>query len=303
MWPTRRFPPVLWALSALLLVALAPARAQSEPIVATLAATPGFSIFSGLLESFPRLAAALNDTARNSTIFAPDDAALSGLTPGILLLNATQAGRLMLFKTVEYHVHVGSGINVSDLEEGTVLVVPTLAGFDPAAPESALNLTLARRPIATTPGASAVFVNDNAVITTPDIQASNGVIQSVSDLLNPYAAFGPFPPPPVVTVTVSSAPSTPTDTPTVPTAFTEPTFAISTPSTLPTVTFGPGPTSTGAAPSFTVAARLLKRGNVERRVYLPPSQVIETREEKREEGKVAKLVNGIVARWLRGARE
>lgn len=87
-----------------------------------------------------------------------------------------------MFKIVEYHVHVGSIINVTDLEPGTVLVVvgfgsragviqssqpltfglnpqPTLAGYVPGNASASLNLTLDK--VSLPSGGSVAYINND----------------------------------------------------------------------------------------------------------------------------------------------
>jgi hypothetical protein len=235
---------------------------------------------------------------------------------------------------------------------------PTLAGFSPGSgDDSFLNITLEMRELEG--GGAVAFINSGTVITQPDIPASNGFIQGmchacepqlacfnltlfmlgISNMLNPFEAFGPLPTAtlPISTITIGPEPTdsttsfapeptepltvtgtftftggsgpsvtetsfaTPTET--VTTAFTTtvfPTIETETSFATPTETVTSVPTTT-VTPTVTDegGSRLKRRMEVAKVVYLEPRGLEETKAEVKAEKKMG--WGGIVMKMIRNA--
>lgn len=154
--PFRFFLPLVAAL-ALGACATTPA---PTTIADTAAANPQLSTLNRLINE-----AGLADTLRGPgpyTVFAPTDDAFKAVPPATLEALAKDKNRL---KTVlSYHVVPGT-LTSSDVKNGPV---KTVQGGDVTLYKSGTFLTV-----------------EEAVVTTPDVRATNGVIQVVDKVLLP----------------------------------------------------------------------------------------------------------------------
>ena len=139
----------------------APAPAPSAKTIAeTAAANPQLSTLTKLLQD-----AGLTDTLQGAgpyTVFAPTDEAFKAVPAATLAALANDKARLKAVLT--YHVVPGS-LTSTELKNGPV---KTVQGSDMALYKSGTFLTA-----------------DEAVVTTPDVRATNGVIQIVDKVLMP----------------------------------------------------------------------------------------------------------------------
>jgi uncharacterized surface protein with fasciclin (FAS1) repeats len=142
-----------------------------------IAANPNYSIFNAALIR-TGIAASLNDTASNFTVFAPDDAAM-GLS-GISLAVVNGLPIASLTSIVQYHI-VGSKVP-STLFAGSFpnVRMPTTLALDPA---NAL-LRMSTFPSKLT---AFSYVN-NTPITVVDQVFNNGIIHNVASLLSPTSS-------------------------------------------------------------------------------------------------------------------
>ena len=131
-----------------------------KTIAATIAATPQLSTLSALVEE-----AGLSETLAGPgplTVFAPTDEAFKAVPPATLQALAKDKERLKAVLT--YHVVPGA-VMAADVKNG------------PVKSAQGSNLALAK---------SGTFVTvEDAVVTTPDMSASNGVIHIVDKVLLP----------------------------------------------------------------------------------------------------------------------
>jgi len=152
---------VLPLASALLLGACATPPAPTTIADAT-AANPQLTTLNKLINE-----AGLADTLRGPgpyTVFAPTDAAFKAVPPATLEALAKDKNRL---KTVlSYHVVAGT-LTSADVKNGPV---KTVQGGEVTLYKSGTFLTV-----------------EEAVVTTPDVRATNGVIQVVDKVLLPPA--------------------------------------------------------------------------------------------------------------------
>jgi uncharacterized surface protein with fasciclin (FAS1) repeats len=142
-----------------------------------IAANPNYSIFNAALLR-TGIAASLNDTASNFTVFAPDDAAmgLSGIS--LAVVNALPIATLT--SIIQYHV-VGSKVP-SALFAGSFpnVRMPTTLALDPSNP-------LLR--MSTFPSKLTAFSYVNGTpITVIDQVFNNGIIHNVATLLSPTSS-------------------------------------------------------------------------------------------------------------------
>ena len=131
-----------------------------KTIAETAAANPQLSMLTKLLQD-----AGLTDTLRGAgpyTVFAPTDEAFKAVPAATMAALAADKARLKAVLT--YHVVPGS-LTSSELKNGPV---KTVQGSDMALYKSGTFLTA-----------------DEAVVTTPDVRATNGVIQIVDKVLMP----------------------------------------------------------------------------------------------------------------------
>ena len=158
--PIKKFTPLVAAL-ALAACATSPARAPAPKTIAeTAAANPQLNTLTKLLQD-----AGLTDTLQGAgpyTVFAPTDEAFKAVPAATLAALAGDKARLKAVLT--YHVVPGS-LTSTGLKNGPV---KTLQGSDMALYKSGTFLTA-----------------DEAVVTTPDVRAINGVIQIVDKVLMP----------------------------------------------------------------------------------------------------------------------
>jgi uncharacterized surface protein with fasciclin (FAS1) repeats len=156
--PSRFFLPLA---AALVLGACATTPAPTT-LADTAAANPQLTTLNKLINE-----AGLADTLRGPgpyTVFAPTDDAFKAVPPATLEALAKDKNRL---KTVlSYHVVPGT-LTSSDVKNGPV---KTVQGGDVTLYKSGTFLTV-----------------EEAVVTTPDIRATNGVIQVVDKVLLPPA--------------------------------------------------------------------------------------------------------------------
>ena len=153
---TSRVAPILAAL-ALAACTTTPA---PKTISQTAASDPRLSTLSRLLDQAD-LTSTL-DGAGPFTVFAPTDEAFKAVPPATL--DALMKDKARLKTVLTYHVVPGA-LNSSDLKNGPIRTV------------QGANLALYK---------SGTFVTvEEAVVTTPDVRASNGVIQVVDKVLIP----------------------------------------------------------------------------------------------------------------------
>ena len=156
----KKFTPLVAAF-ALAACVTAPAPAPAPRTLAeTAAANPQLSTLTKLLQD-----AGLTDTLQGTgpyTVFAPTDEAFKAVPAATLAALAGDKARLKAVLT--YHVVPGS-LTSTELKNGPV---KTLQGSDMALYKSGTFLTA-----------------DEAVVTTPDVRATNGVIQIVDKVLMP----------------------------------------------------------------------------------------------------------------------
>ena len=148
-----------FALAALAACATAPTPA-SKTIAETAAANPQLSTLTRLLQD-----AGLTDTLQGTgpyTVFAPTDDAFKAVPASTMAALAGDKARLKAVLT--YHVVPGS-LTSTELKNGPV---KTVQGSDMSLYKSGTFLTA-----------------DEALVTTPDVRATNGVIQIVDKVLMP----------------------------------------------------------------------------------------------------------------------
>ena len=153
--------PLLASAAALLLGACATTPAPRN-ISQTAAATPELSTLTRLLKE-----ADLTETLQGAgpfTVFAPTDAAFKAVPAATMEALAKDKARLKAVLT--YHVVPGALVS-ADLKNGPL---KTVQGANVALYRSGTFLTV-----------------EEALITTPDVRASNGVIQVVDKVLIPPA--------------------------------------------------------------------------------------------------------------------
>ena len=153
--------PLLASAAALLLAACATTPAPRN-ISQTAAATPELSTLTRLLKE-----ADLTETLQGAgpfTVFAPTDAAFKAVPAATMEALAKDKARLKAVLT--YHVVPGMLVS-ADLKNGPL---KTVQGANVALYRSGTFLTV-----------------EEALITTPDVRASNGVIQVVDKVLIPPA--------------------------------------------------------------------------------------------------------------------
>ena len=153
--------PLLASAAALLLAACATTPAPRN-ISQTAAATPELSTLTRLLKE-----ADLTETLQGAgpfTVFAPTDAAFKAVPAATMEALAKDKARLKAVLT--YHVVPGALVS-ADLKNGPL---KTVQGANVALYRSGTFLTV-----------------EEALITTPDVRASNGVIQVVDKVLIPPA--------------------------------------------------------------------------------------------------------------------
>ena len=153
--------PLLASAAALLLAACATTPAPRN-ISQTAAATPELSTLTRLLKE-----ADLTETLQGAgpfTVFAPTDAAFKAVPAATMEALAKDKARLKAVLT--YHVVPGALVS-ADLKNGPL---KTVQGANVALYRSGTFLTV-----------------EEALVTTPDVRASNGVIQVVDKVLIPPA--------------------------------------------------------------------------------------------------------------------
>lgn len=156
----RKFTPMLAALVAALALAACATAPTPKTIAETAAANPQLSTLTKLLQD-----AGLSDTLQGAgpyTVFAPTDEAFKTLPAATMAALTGDKARLKAVLT--YHVVPGS-LTSTELKNGPV---KTVQGSDMALYKSGTFLTA-----------------DEAVVTTPDVRATNGVIQIVDKVLMP----------------------------------------------------------------------------------------------------------------------
>jgi len=159
---TTKFSWILSPLAAVLVLGACATTPAPKSIADTAAANPQLTTLNKLLNE-----AGLADTLRGTgpyTVFAPTDEAFKAVPPATLEALAKDKSRL---KTVlSYHVVPGTLLS-SDVKNGPV---KTVQGADVALYKSGTFLTV-----------------EEAVVTTADVRATNGVIQVVDKVLLPPA--------------------------------------------------------------------------------------------------------------------
>ena len=139
---------------------------SAQSVFDIIAASPNHtSLEAALIQA--QLNDELQDPAATLTVFAPDDAAFTALTTALgidiptLLLDPNLAEYLL------YHV-LGAEVVSGDLSNGQIAT--------PLNTSNTLKITL---------DGPNVFIN-HATVDVPDIQATNGVVHSISDVLLPF---------------------------------------------------------------------------------------------------------------------
>jgi len=159
---TTKYSWILSPLAAVLVLGACATTPAPKSIADTAAANPQLTTLNKLLNE-----AGLADTLRGTgpyTVFAPTDEAFKAVPPATLEALAKDKSRL---KTVlSYHVVPGTLLS-SDVKNGPV---KTVQGADVALYKSGTFLTV-----------------EEAVVTTADVRATNGVIQVVDKVLLPPA--------------------------------------------------------------------------------------------------------------------
>lgn len=141
--------------------------AGTETIAEVAANTASLSTFNSALEA-AGLTDALNEPGPY-TVFAPSDEAFAALPPETLQQLLSPEGRDQLAGLLAYHV-VPEELPASELQSADV---DTLAG--------------APLTVQVDQGAQSVSVN-NALVTQPDLEASNGIIHVVDQVILPPTA-------------------------------------------------------------------------------------------------------------------
>lgn len=138
--------------------------AQAEEDIVDVATADGsFQVLLGLLQELG-MAEDLRGYGR-FTVFAPTDAAFAAVPPAVM--QALQSDRELMAKVLAYHVVAGN----SPLSARELRSVGTLTTLE----RSAVTLDRRRRTL---------YVNEARVI-APDIEASNGVIHAIDQVLIP----------------------------------------------------------------------------------------------------------------------
>jgi transforming growth factor-beta-induced protein len=141
-------------------------------IIDTAAAAGNFTLLAGALET-----AGLTDVLRGEgpfTVFAPSDEAVTASLSALGVSAEDFLARPDLQQILHYHVLPGIAAGAADLDE--VVVADTAADIgEDQAPLTAVIFK----------ADGVVSVNQAATVTTPDIQASNGVIHVIDQVLLP----------------------------------------------------------------------------------------------------------------------
>jgi transforming growth factor-beta-induced protein len=154
---------LLPSIGALALVAFNGFAVAQEDNIVTVAVDNGFEVLASALTA-ANLVGALQDPDANYTVFAPTDEAFAAVPQPILNWLLTPAGESALTDILLYHVVDGEFFS-TDLSNGTI--VPTLQG-------STVEFTIDET----------VMVND-ATVLIADVDASNGVIHVIDQVLIP----------------------------------------------------------------------------------------------------------------------
>ncbi len=140
---------------------------ESKNIVEVAADAGNFSI---LIEAAQKAGLAeFLSTENNLTVFAPTDAAFAALLSDLGLSSLDDVPVADLTQILTYHV-IGAKVMSTDLSTG---YVPTLASFD-SSPVS-MYVTVG----------NTVSINGSVSVTTPDVEAENGVIHVVDKVILP----------------------------------------------------------------------------------------------------------------------
>ena len=153
-------PRLLAPLATALLLAACATPPAPKSIVETAAANPQLTTLSKLIQD-----AGLAETLQGPgpyTVFAPSDEAFKAVPPATM--EALAKDKVRLKAVLNFHVVPGS-LTSTELKNGPV---KTVQGGDVALYKSGTFLTV-----------------DEALVTTPDLRASNGVIQIVDKVLMP----------------------------------------------------------------------------------------------------------------------
>ena len=138
----------------------------TNPDLSILNTALGLTGLDDLLE-FPNCHGIRCGRVRLFTVFAPTNAAFQALPDGVLTaLTENPEFLTHLSYILSYHVTLGE-ILAADIEDG--------GDF----------LTLIGEKVNTTVNATGVFLNDNAQVVTPDVEASNGVAHVIDQVLLP----------------------------------------------------------------------------------------------------------------------
>mgnify|MGYP002630818822 CR=1 FL=1 len=137
---------------------------ETRSIVALAAATPSLSILVEALTMFPDLVALLSSEGTN-TVFAPDNDAFVALLGALGQTALADVPESVIKNVLQYHVITSGSIGSGDLSDGQMAA--TASGE-----EITVSLT------------GGVFISGSEV-TTADIEASNGIVHIVKNVLVP----------------------------------------------------------------------------------------------------------------------
>ena len=140
----------------------------TQNIVELAQAQSNLSVLVTALTKFPDLVTALSDATGTYTVFAPTDEAF------VALLGVTGQEELddipesVIRRVLEYHVVSGAAVFSGDLTDGQEV--------DPILADDGDIITV---------GVGSSVTVDNATVTTPDVEATNGVVHIIDGVLTP----------------------------------------------------------------------------------------------------------------------
>ncbi|MBV6645316.1 MAG: fasciclin domain-containing protein [Cyclobacteriaceae bacterium] len=146
---------------------LAPSFLVTEDIVQIASAALDLNILVSALSKFDDLVASLSDNTGTFTVFAPTDQAFASLLGVVGQVELDDIPEDVLKRILQYHVVSGTAAKSSDLTDGQS--IPTL---------------LADESVTVTISGSNVQIDD-ANVTSPNIEAVNGIIHVVDAVLVP----------------------------------------------------------------------------------------------------------------------
>lgn len=137
---------------------------QSQNIVALAQGNSDLSSLEAALIKFPDLVTTLSSQGQ-FTVFAPTNAAFDNLLDAVGQSSLDDIPEDVLKEILEYHVIAGSAVTSSQLQNGDVT---TVGGED-----IVVNVS------------GGVTLNGSAMVSTPDVKASNGVVHVIDEVLVP----------------------------------------------------------------------------------------------------------------------